>query len=62
HCHFPCHCVCNSWILGPATQSYHTSGFSGQAWVKELVTGHPDWIHTELGMHLHVFTAFVFGS
>lgn len=41
-------------------QPYHTSSLSGQAWVQELIAGHPDRIYTELGMRLHVFTAFVF--
>lgn len=40
------------------SQPYHTSALSGQAWVNELVNGHPDRIFTELGMRLHVFTAF----
>lgn len=40
-------------------QPYHTSKLSGQAWVHELMHGHPDCIRTELGMHLHVFLAFV---
>ncbi|KAF8062591.1 hypothetical protein FPV67DRAFT_1394380, partial [Lyophyllum atratum] len=38
-------------------QPYHTSALSGQAWVEELIHGHPDRIFSELGM-LHVFTAF----
>jgi hypothetical protein len=41
------------------TQPYHTSALSGQAWVDELIQGHPDRIYNELGMHLHVFLAFV---
>jgi hypothetical protein len=40
-------------------QPYHTSALSGQAWVEELMTGHPDRIFHELGMRLHVFLAFV---
>jgi hypothetical protein len=40
-------------------QPYHTSALSGQAWVEELINGHPDQIFNELGMHLHVFLAFV---
>lgn len=39
-------------------QPYHTSALSGQAWVNELIHGHPDRIFCELGMRLHVFTAF----
>jgi hypothetical protein len=40
-------------------QEYHNSKLSGEAWVEELIHGHPDWIRTELGMRLHVFLAFV---
>ena len=41
------------------SQPYHTSALSGEAWVNELIHGHPDRIFTELGMRLHVFLAFV---
>ncbi|KAH8798560.1 hypothetical protein DL96DRAFT_1449562, partial [Flagelloscypha sp. PMI_526] len=34
---------------------YHTSKLTGQAWVEELIHGHPERIHSELGMHVHVF-------
>jgi hypothetical protein len=40
-------------------QGYHTSALSGEAWVNELIHGHPDRIFCELGMRLHVFMAFV---
>ena len=40
-------------------QPYHTSKLSGAEWVKELISGHPDRIWTELGMRVHVFLAFV---
>jgi hypothetical protein len=40
-------------------QPYHTSALTGEAWVNELIHGHPNRIFTELGMHLHVFLAFV---
>ena len=40
-------------------QPYHTSALSGEAWVNELIHGHPDRIFTELGMRLHVFMSFV---
>jgi hypothetical protein len=40
-------------------QPYHTSALSGEAWVQELIRGHPDRIFNELGMRLHVFIAFV---
>jgi len=34
---------------------YHTSALTGQAWVLELMTGHPDRIRHNLGMNLEVF-------
>ncbi|KAF9017268.1 hypothetical protein BDZ89DRAFT_902812, partial [Hymenopellis radicata] len=40
-------------------QDYHTSRMKGDEWVQELKDGHPDRIHTELGMRLHVFLAFI---
>lgn len=40
-------------------QPYHTSALSGNAWVQELLHGHPDHIRNELGMRLHAFLAFV---
>lgn len=40
-------------------QDYHTSALSGAAWLRELIYGHPERIHNELGMHLHVFLALV---
>ncbi|KAJ7342947.1 hypothetical protein DFH08DRAFT_617242, partial [Mycena albidolilacea] len=36
-------------------QPYHTSKLTGQQWVEELMHGHPERIHNELGVHLHVF-------
>ncbi|KAG2114393.1 hypothetical protein DEU56DRAFT_692113, partial [Suillus clintonianus] len=35
--------------------SYHTSALTGQAWVLELTTGHPDWIQHNLGVNLEMF-------
>ena len=34
---------------------YHTSALSGYQWVLELLTGHPERIRTELGVHKDVF-------
>ena len=34
---------------------YHMSILSGEAWVQELLTGHPERIRTELAIHKHVF-------
>ena len=38
-------------------QPWHTSMFTGQMWVLELLAGHPECIHTEPGVHAHVFYA-----
>ena len=32
-------------------EPYHTSILSGYAWLQELLHGHPECIHTELGVH-----------
>lgn len=40
-------------------QPYHTSALSGTAWVTELLTGHPERIRCELGVHKHVFYALI---
>jgi hypothetical protein len=40
-------------------QEYHTSALTGEAWVQELIHGHPDRIKNELGMRLHVFMALL---
>lgn len=34
---------------------YHTSALSGEAWVLELITGHPDRIRHNLGVSLDIF-------
>jgi len=34
---------------------YHNSALTGAAWVIELLTGHPECICHELGVHKHVF-------
>ena len=38
---------------------YHTSILTGQAWVSELMRGHPKQIHCELGINIHVFEALL---
>lgn len=40
-------------------EPYHTSALSGEAWVLELLCGHPDRIRTELGVTLEVFKDFI---
>ena len=38
---------------------YHTLILTGEAWVSELLQGHPKQIHCKLGVHLHVFQALL---
>jgi hypothetical protein len=38
---------------------YHTSALTGAAWVTELMNGHPECIHCELGVHLYVFQIII---
>jgi hypothetical protein len=38
---------------------YHTSALSGEAWVLELIAGHPERMRCELGMHKHVFAELI---
>ena len=45
----------NMYIREP----YHTSVLSGEAWVLELLCGHPDRIRTELGVSLEVFNDLI---
>ena len=40
-------------------EPYHTSILSGHEWVMELLTGHPERIRCELGMHAHVFKQLI---
>lgn len=43
----------------PNKTPYHTSSLSGEGWIWELLDGHDDRIHHELGMHREVFLALV---
>ena len=36
-------------------EPFHTSALTGESWVLELLTRHPERIRSELGVHLHVF-------
>ena len=40
-------------------EPYHTSILSGYACLQELLHGHPECIHTELGVHKEVFHALI---
>lgn len=50
----------NSIFLSPSPRiPYHTSALSGEAWVLELMTGHPERIRHNLGVSLDVFQALL---
>ena len=38
---------------------YHDSALTGTAWVLELLNGHPECIHNELGVHKNVFNTLI---
>ena len=38
---------------------YHTSVLTGEGWVLELLNGHPERMHTELGLRVPVFHKLV---
>ncbi|KAG2745075.1 hypothetical protein P692DRAFT_20699561, partial [Suillus brevipes Sb2] len=40
-------------------EPYHTSALSGQDWVIELLTGHPERVGCGLGMHVGAFAGLV---
>ena len=47
--------ICAHYLKEP----WHTSMFTGQMWILELLAGHPECICTELGVHQHVFYALI---
>ena len=40
-------------------EPYHMSILTGEGWVLELLTGHPERIYCELGVHSHVFAKLI---
>ncbi len=40
-------------------EPYHTSLLTGEGWLLELLTGHPERIRCELGVHRHVFARLI---
>lgn len=48
------------FLSTPPRIPYHTSVLSGEAWVLELMTGHPDRIRNNLGISLDVFQSLLF--
>ncbi|KAI6021352.1 hypothetical protein BKA83DRAFT_4493958 [Pisolithus microcarpus] len=57
-------CAFSSTVFAASTpqktlELYHTSILSGEGWVIELLTGHPECIHNELGMHADIFDQLI---
>jgi len=50
----------SSYLTVYTKELYHTSILTGEAWVAELLAGHPERIRCELGVHHHVFAALIF--
>ena len=48
-----------SLIRPQEPKPYHTSILTGEGWVIELLTRHPERIHCEFGMHAHAFKKLV---
>ena len=46
-------------VYSQVPEPYHTSILTGEAWVLELLTGHPERIRCELGVHRHVFLELI---
>ena len=44
-------------VYAQTPEPYHTSALSGYSWLMELLTGHPERIRCELGVHQHVLIA-----
>ena len=40
-------------------EPFHTSALAGEAWVMELLSGHPEHMWNALGVNLHVFAALI---
>ena len=40
-------------------EPYHTSALTGEAWIIELLVGHPERIQCELGLHAHIFAQLI---
>jgi hypothetical protein len=40
-------------------EPFHTSALTGEAWVMELLSGHPEHMRNALGVNLHVFSALI---
>ena len=40
-------------------EPYHTSILTGHGWIQELLSGHPERIRCELGVHCHVFEVLI---
>jgi hypothetical protein len=40
-------------------EPFHTSALTGEAWVMELLSGHPECMQNALGVNLHVSSALI---
>lgn len=49
----------NLLLLKKDPEPYHTSILTGQGWVEELLSGHPERIRCELGVQRHTFLALI---
>jgi hypothetical protein len=47
------------YVTGCCPTPYHTSSLSGSDWVQELLSGHPECIWTELGVHQGTFILLI---
>jgi hypothetical protein len=47
------------YVTGRRPTLYHTSALSRSDWVQELLTGHPERIRTELGVHRGTFILLI---
>ena len=46
-------------LLSHQHTPYHTSALSGEAWVQELLSGHPECIQNELGVYWGTFVILI---
>ena len=53
------HCTILCLKVRSDPKPYHTSILTGTRWILELLLGHPNHIHNELGVCKHVFVALV---
>ena len=52
-------CLTYETLLSCQCTPYHTSALSGEAWVQELLSGHPECIKNELGVYWGTFVILI---